>query len=754
MLTDMADIHFISMLSLVSGLANVALAAFVMGKDSRSPVNRSLACLALCFATWSIGEFFMRTAGTTESAMFWVRMEALGYVGVGSIYLTFSLLYSEQSHLLKRGWFRFILAFPPVVFLGLIWLTYTVYPDIETYVWGNRPATGPVFYLLVSYIAIEWIAGGLVFWRRVKTLGTSHERQATLYLLVGTALPIVVATLTAGIFPILGVNVPEMATHVSIFNALILVYIIEKYKVLTFIPSRFADALVSSTGDAIIAADPDGFITYFSPGAEKMFEYLAEEVTDKQIGELFLQGDDEWCNLIVLLKQGGTVQNYQSEMVTGEERTLTASLTLSYLKNESGDFVGTVFVIHDVTEVIQLQNQLMKSQRLDSLGSLASGITHDFNNILSIILPWTQMLRLKRSNDTLVVEYAERIEKAATSASELVRRLLTFARGSTKQPVVMNPSRLIEDTVDMLERTVPRTVKLITELQPDLPDVEADYLQFEQALVNLVLNGVDSMPGGGTITIGVRRLLTEMPNPRRDFTLPAGDWIIVFVRDSGKGIPVELLSEIFDPFFTTKAGGKGTGLGLTIIETFVKNNGGFVDVYSHPGVSTTFELILPATAKRLSEEISYAGDPRKGQGERILIVDHNPEIRETLVQLLTALDYVTQESEDFAFTLAQLAQSKADRTSPLPDLLIVEIEELPGGGKDAFELLGRIVPDARILITSAGIMPDRLFFGLHTGIMGVLFKPFDLDEVMCAVRDAIDGNEIGPKAAGGTAVLS
>jgi len=217
---------------------------------------------------------------------------------------------------------------------------------------------------------------------------------------------------------------------------------------------------------------------------------------------------------------------------------------------------------------------------------------------------------------------------------------------------------------------------------------------------------------------------------------------------------VEQLTHIFDPFFTTKAGGKGTGLGLTIVETFARNHGGYVDVYSHPGVSTTFEVILPSTTKQLSEEISYPGDPRKGHGERVLVIDQNPEIRETLMQLLTELDYIAQGSEDFAFSLAQLVQAKVDQTAPMPDLVIVEFEELPGGGKESFELLNRVLPRARILLTSAGILPDQTLIGLHSGILGVLYKPFDLDEVMRAVRDTIDGKEIKSSPGGTTRVRS
>ena len=166
----MGGIHFVSLLSLLSGLANVGLAAFVLGKDSRSKVNRSLAWLALCFAMWSVGEFFMRLAGTPERAMFWVRVEALGYVGVGSVYLLFSLLYSEQSRWLKKLWLRTVLVLPPFIFLGIIWFTDLVYPSIEVFGWGNRPAVGSVFYPLVAYIALEWVAGGLVFARRVRIL--------------------------------------------------------------------------------------------------------------------------------------------------------------------------------------------------------------------------------------------------------------------------------------------------------------------------------------------------------------------------------------------------------------------------------------------------------------------------------------------------------------------------------------------------------------------------------------------------------
>lgn len=734
----MSQINLISLLSLLSGLANVALAAFVMGKDSRSRVNRSLAYLAMCFAMWGIGEFFMRQAGNPETALFWVRIEALGYVGVGSVYLRFSLLYSEQDHLLKRYWLRSALLIPPFIFLGLIWLTTTVYPGVETYPWGNRPSVGLAFYPLVAYIAIEWVAGGLVFAKRVKKLGAGHERQATLYLLIGTVLPIIVATLTAGIFPILGVDLPEMATHVSIVNAVILVYIIQRYQVLTFVPSRFADTLVASTGDAIIATDPMGSVIYFSPGAEEMFGYRADRVVDKSVVALFTQGEDEWKNLTVLLEQAESVRNYHTEMLRSDHKALTTSITLSYLRNESDNPVGTVSVIRDITEFSRLQDQLMKTQRLDSLGSLASGITHDFNNVLSIILPWTQMLKIRRSDDPLVVEHADRIEQAATSASELVRRLLTFARGSSKQTMVLSPSRLIEDTIEMLDRTIPSAVHLEMELGEDIPDVEADHLQFEQALVNLILNSVDAMPGGGTIKVDCRRLVTEVPSSRRRFTLPAGDWVVVSVRDTGQGIPVERLDQIFNPFFTTKPGGKGTGLGLTIVETFVGNNSGYMDVYSHPGVSTTFELILPTTSRHLSRELAAASDPRKGRGERLIIVDGNREIRDTLVQMLRELDYRVEGSESFTFCLAQLAQMRADGSAPQPDLIIIEAEGLSGEGEDPFVLLQRVLPKARVLLTSTGSIPDTSLIGEHTGVTGILYKPFELEEVMLSVRQALD----------------
>jgi PAS domain S-box-containing protein len=543
----MTGIHIVSLFSALSALTNAALAAFVIGKDPSSRVNRSLALLAFSFAIWGLGEFFMRSVADPVHAMFWVRFEALGYVGVGSFYLVFSLRYSDLEQVLDRFWVKACLTIPPVVFLWVIWFTDLVYPGIETHGWGNRPATGWAFYPLVTYIALEWVCGALVFGNRVRTLEHGVHRRATIYLLIGTVLPIVVATLTAGVFPIIGVDMPEMATHVSMLNAAILVYIIQRYRVLTFVPSRFADTLVSSTEDGIMAMDTEGFISYVSPGAEKMFGRTAEDLLGIPFAGLFEHGEDEWATLMVLLNKQDAVKLYQAGMRTGKHDLFTASLTLGFLRMESGQMTGTVAVIRDVTEVVKLQEQIQKADRLDSLGALASGIAHDFNNILSVIIPRSEMLQRKRSDDPVVVEETSRIVRAANTAGEMVRRLLAFARGSVKEAVIMDPNRLIRDTVELLSRTIPKTIQIEQKLQENLPYVEADHLQFEQALMNLILNGKDAMPGGGKITVTSRRLLTERELQKRTFTLPAGDWVIVSVQDNGTGIPIEYQDRIFDP---------------------------------------------------------------------------------------------------------------------------------------------------------------------------------------------------------------
>jgi signal transduction histidine kinase len=379
------------------------------------------------------------------------------------------------------------------------------------------------------------------------------------------------------------------------------------------------------------------------------------------------------------------------------------------------------------------EEKLRQSQKMEAVGQLTGGLAHDFNNLLLVIIGNLDQLLESKTGDRLVQELARQALEAAQRGADLTRSLLAFARRQPLRPQRVAINDLVHGIARLLARTLGERVEISLALASDVWPVVADPAQLEAALTNLATNARDAMPRGGHLTIGTanRHLDDDYTSQHADVT--AGDYVMIEVSDTGTGMPPEIMAQIFDPFFTTKGRGEGTGLGLSMVFGFMKQSGGHINVYSEPGVGTTFRLYLPRDAHTAEPvERPTAATRTTGGGETILVVEDNPALRRMVVLQLTTLGYQVREAENAAAALAML-----ESREPV-DLLFADVV-MPGklDGYDLARTVRDRWPSCRIVLTSGfpGLNADRD----ATPDLPLLTKPYRRDDLARTLRDALDG---------------
>jgi CheY-like chemotaxis protein len=390
-----------------------------------------------------------------------------------------------------------------------------------------------------------------------------------------------------------------------------------------------------------------------------------------------------------------------------------------------------IAVITDITDKRRIQDEMIKSQKLESLGLLAGGIAHDFNNILTSILGNISYVRLNMDQSPLLLKRLEECEKAISSAGELTRQLLTFSRGGEPVKKLLSPAPLISNTASFALRG--SNVTCVTELADDLWRIEADEGQLCQVLHNLILNAAQAMPNGGEVTVKADNELLGYDNPLK---LQPGAYIKIYVTDHGCGIPRENLIRIFDPYFTTKP--KGSGLGLASAYSIVKKHGGDLVVLSTVGEGTRFAIRLPASPGEHPEEEKIKQKTQAAGRGRILFMDDNEMIREMVDEILEHLGYEVESCAD-GREAVELFRKAWENERPF-SAVILDLT-VPGGmgGKEVVPLILEIDPDA-VLIVSSGYSNDPVIANYRDfGFSGVIHKPYDADALGCELKKNIKG---------------
>jgi PAS domain S-box-containing protein len=391
----------------------------------------------------------------------------------------------------------------------------------------------------------------------------------------------------------------------------------------------------------------------------------------------------------------------------------------------------------DVTEQQQLEQQLRQAQKLEAVGQLAGGVAHDFNNVLTAILGFCELLM--EEMDPHGHQYADvlQIKKAGERAASLTRQLLAFSRKQILQPAVLDPNTLIRNLEPMLRRLIIESIDLSVSLRPDLGRVRIDPIQLEQILMNLAVNAADAMPDGGRLTIETADAALDREYQQHHVPVVPGDYVAVIVSDTGNGMDEATRRHIFEPFFTTKGVGKGTGLGLSTVYGIVKQSGGYVWVYSEPGQGTTFKIYLPRIAEAADGSPEAAPTSREVPvgTETVLVVEDDEAVRELTKEILQRSGYRVFDAGNPREAIQVASECGAAIDLLLTDVVMPESEGLP-----LFERLAKSRPALRVLYMSGYADEAVVRHGVLAAGTPFLQKPFTPHVLARKVRAVLDAS--------------
>ncbi len=492
-------------------------------------------------------------------------------------------------------------------------------------------------------------------------------------------------------------------------------------------------SLLDRARDAIIATDLDHRIAYWNASAERLYGWKASEVYGHRLDQLDLGFDQARfaAARAQLLATGEWRGDFRLRTRNGE--TVLVESTWSLVVENNGRPRSILSIDTDVTERKKLETQLLRAQRMESIGTLAGGVAHDLNNVLTPILLSIDLLGSKMTT----TEDRRLIEKTKASASHgaaLVQQLLAFARGAEAKRTQIDLPRALNDLQSLIRQSLPPSIQLTVQCEDDTWPIQADTTQFNQVLINLCINARDAMPHGGRITIATRNTTVDAALAGVNPGASAGPCVRISVIDNGSGIPPAILEKIFDPFFTTKAAGKGTGLGLSMVAGILKNHGGFVQVESDSGRGTTFHLFFPAVAEvppAIVREDRPA--PAKGRGEAILLIDDEPVVRDTLQLLLQRAGYRVFPAEDGGTGIAAFTQHEKEISLVITDMMLPDQI-----GTQVVKTLRSRRPSLPIIAIS-GMMASGQFdelLHLHPRV-DCLAKPLSPSVLLAAVRRGV-----------------
>jgi PAS domain S-box-containing protein len=417
----------------------------------------------------------------------------------------------------------------------------------------------------------------------------------------------------------------------------------------------------------------------------------------------------------------------------GEVRWIAVKSSLFH--DQTGKPLRMIGIHMDITEKKQLEAQFLRAQRLESLGTLASGIAHDLNNILTPILAVVQLLPLKLPdlNDS-TRQMLKAVDTSAHRGAELIKQILSFTRGVEGKRLSLQIHHLLLEIIQIIQQTLPKSIDINTNISPDLLPILGDATQLHQVFMNLCVNARDAMPYGGKLTITANNLLIDESYTRMHLDASVGPYVVITIADTGMGIPLSNLHRIFDPFFTTKDIGKGTGLGLSAVLGIVKSHGGFVDVQSEVGKGSQFQVFLPAS-QSIESQMDDEVELLSGQQELILVVDDEVAICEVTKTTLEAYNYQVLTANDGIEAIALFAEHKDAISGVLMDIMMPSMD-----GLTTLPLLRRLNPHVQAIAMSGLRSIEAVTQAEKQGFQSFLPKPFTTKDLLHTLQNGLCHN--------------
>jgi two-component system cell cycle sensor histidine kinase/response regulator CckA len=502
--------------------------------------------------------------------------------------------------------------------------------------------------------------------------------------------------------------------------------------------------VVENTSDVVYRLRfPDMVYDYMSPGIERLTGYGPREINGLGLNGLVVSVTDTAGRPVAIDKREWARRIEQSGEFSADYQVRTKNGELRWLADHSfpwrdgqGRLLGAVGTLMDITVRKDLEAQLTQAQKMEAVGRLAGGVAHDFNNLTTAILGYSELMLRRLGPDDPLRRHVAEVTRAAERAAGLTRQLLAFSRKQLLQPRVLDVAEVLEHSRGLLERLIGEDVELVTRGEPGVGRVKADPVQLDQVILNLAVNARDAMPRGGQLVLEASNADLDEDYAHEHVTVRPGRYVMLAVSDTGHGMDKETQQRIFEPFFTTKEMGKGTGLGLSTVYGIVQQSGGYVWVYSEVGRGTTFKIYLPRVEDEADQPEPAAGPvaTRAEASETLLLVEDEASVRELLRELLETAGYSVLEASGPAEAL-QIVQS---RPQPI-QLLITDVVMPEMTGPELARRLAEMRPGLRILFLSGyteGVVADK---GLLGDGAHFLQKPFTGDALEAKVREVLDG---------------
>jgi PAS domain S-box-containing protein len=475
----------------------------------------------------------------------------------------------------------------------------------------------------------------------------------------------------------------------------------------------------------------DGKIQFANEAFARVGGYTVEEIIGKDFRELVAPEDLEIVAESYQRRQAGedVPKEYEFSMLQKDKKTRTLVSMNVGLTTYRGR-VASMGTVKDITEKKRLESQLLRAQRMESIGTLASGIAHDINNVLTPIMLAQEILKEKLTDEESL-RLLNTIERSTKRGANLMKQVMSFSKGVEGERNLLQVAHIVSEIREIAKETFPRSIETRTDIPNELLAISGDATQVHQVIMNLCVNARDAMSDGGVLNISAENLFIDENYARMNTEAKIGYYIVITVSDTGKGIPPEVMDRIFEPFFTTKDG-KGTGLGLSTALGIVKSHGGFITVYSEVGNGTAFKVYLPViTITETPKEEERQLELPAGHGESILVVDDEDQIREITRKTLETHGYRVITANDGKEAIALYKQYRELIKTVLMDMMMPVMD-----GQASIRVIRKINPEVKI-ITMSGLAEKERLANVADYSNAFLPKPYTAEKLLKTIHEVL-----------------